>query len=374
MDMKREKKPMNRSSFVDPLTKATTGTLVDLLCSRGMHLGEKTAYTFLADGEVEQSSLTYGALDRSARSIAARLQAMGLEGERAILAHPQGLEYLCAFFGCLYAGVIAVPAYPPRFNRLMGRLRSIATDAKPAVILATEAFFRESREKLEEVSELAAVSGVATDSIGEDDAGGWHRPAISEDSLAFLQYTSGSTSAPKGVMLTHRNLISNLAYSANVAGRSAPYLPESIVLSWLPLFHDMGLINGALLPFYAGCRTYLFSPSAFLQQPVRWLQAVSRFRVTHSHAPDFAYRMCLKRCTEAQRAALDLSGWRMAGVAAEPIRPNTLTSFADAFAPCGFRFSAFHTAYGLAEATLLVTGMDVTDGSSFCRVSEEALS
>ena len=321
-------------------------TFVEVLRRRAVDQPDRRAYTFLVDGETEEVHLTYGELDLRARAVAARLQALGLAGERALLVYPAGLEYLAGFFGCLYAGVVAVPAYPPRLNRSVSRLQSIVQDARVAVALTT------SELRLAAAPELAALRWVATDGLVEG-AEDWRHPEAVAETLAFLQYTSGSTAVPKGVMVTHGNLLHNQA----MIQRAFPQPGDDAVgLGWLPPYHDMGLIGQVLQPLYSGFPCVMLAPAAFLQKPARWLQALSRYGATGSGAPNFGYELCVEKVTPEQRQGLDLRRWGLAFNGAEPIRPETLDRFAAAFAECGFRKEAFYPCYGLAEATLIVAG------------------
>ena len=335
-----------------PKTGFEPATLVDLLHWRASHGPERRAYTFLGDGEAEERSVTYGELDRQAQVVAARLEILGVaSGERALLFYPPGLNYVAAFLGCLYAGVVAVPAYPPRPNRSVSRLRAIAANSKATVALTTTRILSRLERRSAYAPELESLRWLATDD-GKDPADEWHRPAVGADTLAFLQYTSGSTAAPKGVMLTHGNLLHNLAMIYHALGHTS----HSQMVIWLPPYHDMGLIGGVLQPLYAGLPVALMSPTSFLQHPLRWLRAISRLGAHTSGGPNFAYDLCVRRTTPEERATLDLSSWEVAFTGAEPIRQETLERFVAAFAPCGFRREAFYPAYGLAEATLFVSG------------------
>ncbi|HKV11511.1 MAG TPA: amino acid adenylation domain-containing protein, partial [Thermoanaerobaculia bacterium] len=332
-------------------------TLAGVLRARTAERPDQWAFTFLADGETEAGRLTYAELDARATAIAAALARSVAPGERALLLFPPGLDFIAAFFGCLYAGVVAVPAYPPRPNdRSQSRLRSIARDAEPRAALTTSAILAgvEGPKGLFAIApELGGLRWIPTD-VPELWSGGlgWELPDPDPDSVAFLQYTSGSTSAPKGVMVTHANLVHN----ERMIGAAFEQDEDSIVVGWLPLYHDMGLIGNVLQPLHAGGRCVLMSPVAFLQKPLRWLSAISRYRATTSGGPNFAYELCLRKIGSEERAGLDLSSWRVAYNGAEPVRAETLERFAAAFAPCGFRRAAFYPCYGLAEATLFVTG------------------
>ncbi|HEX2268273.1 MAG TPA: fatty acyl-AMP ligase, partial [Pyrinomonadaceae bacterium] len=327
-------------------------TLIELLRQRALHQPLRTAYTFLSEGQSEEC-LTYGGLEIRARAIAARLQTTVAPGERVLLLYPSGLEYICAFWGCIYAGVVPVPAYPPRANRNLARLRSIVSDAQAVAALAGSAIISRLQPLLALTRELQSLHWMMApnDELGKL-AQEWVEPDIDANTLAFLQYTSGSTAAPKGVMVTHGNLLHNEELIRHVFRQSE----ESVIVGWLPLYHDMGLIGNVLQPLYLGATCILFSPTTFLQQPYRWLEAISRYHATTSGGPNFAYDLCVDKITAAERATLDLSSWTTAFNGAEPIRAETLERFGDAFGPCGFRPEAFYPCYGLAEATLLVTG------------------
>ena len=295
--------------------------------------------------------MNYEELDRQSRTIAARLQTLGVAGgERALLFYPPGLEYVAAFLGCLYAGVVAVPAYPPRLNRPISRLRAIAADSKATVALTTTPILSNLERRLAHAPEMRSLRWLATDD-GKDLAEEWRCPEIGDNTLAFLQYTSGSTAAPKGVMVTHGNLLHNLATIYH-----GLLTPDSHMVSWLPPYHDMGLIGGVLQPLYGGFPATLMSPVSFLQRPLRWLRAISRLGADTGGGPDFAYDLCSRKITPEELATLDLSSWTVAFDGAEPIRQETLERFAATFEPCGFRWEAFYPTYGLAEATLIVSG------------------
>ncbi|HEX6288568.1 MAG TPA: amino acid adenylation domain-containing protein, partial [Herpetosiphonaceae bacterium] len=316
---------------------------------------DRQAYTFLLNGEVATDALTYGALDGQARAIAMLLRQHCSQGDRVVLLYPPGLDYLCAFFGCLYAGVIAVPAYPPnpaRLARTLPRLQAITGNARPCVALASAAIC-EAVGRIADVPEFAAMRWIATDALDSSaDGSAWQPPDISGASLAFLQYTSGSTARPRGVMLSHANLLHNSALISQAFGHT----PDSRGVIWLPPYHDMGLIGGLIQPLYSGFPVVLLAPVDFLQRPLRWLEAISRFKATTSGGPNFAYDLCVQKISPEERAQLDLSSWSVAFNGAEPVRALTLQRFAEAFAPAGFRPEAFYPCYGLAEATLIVTG------------------
>ncbi|AVH67246.1 non-ribosomal peptide synthetase [Nostoc sp. 'Peltigera membranacea cyanobiont' N6] len=327
-------------------------TVVDVLRDRTLQTPDRQAFTFLEDGETKEATFTYYELDRRSRAIASQLQALGLSGKRAILLYPPGLDYLSAFFGCLYAGVVAVPAYPPQNLRKIPRIQAISTDTQASIALTTTVILPTLESILVQQTNLVNLHWLTTDNLTQGIEDSWQQPAINADTLAFLQYTSGSTGTPKGVMLSHGNLLHNAAVTYQLMGHS----PESQFVSWLPAYHDMGLIGGILQPLYGGFPCVFMSPASFLQSPYRWLQAISRYKGTTSGGPNFAYDLCIQRITQQQKEALDLSSWSVAFNGAEPVRQDTLDRFAAAFTECGFRPEAFYPCYGMAEATLIVSG------------------
>ena len=327
-------------------------SLIEVLRRRLRESAGAPAYTFLLDGEEAEERCTYAELDARARALGATLQAMGLQGERALLLYPPGLDFVTAFWGCLYAGTVAVPAYPPRTSHPDLRIAAIARDARPRIALTNQASLEKTRRWSEQVPDLAGLSWLASDRVPLEEAEGWRDPGARPETLAFLQYTSGSTSLPKGVMVSHGNLLHNEEMIRRAFGQSS----ESVIVGWLPLYHDMGLIGNVLQPLYVGARCILMSPLAFLQKPLRWLQAISRYRATTSGGPNFAYELCATKIGTEQREGLDLSSWTVAFSGAEPVREETLDRFAAAFASCGFHREAFYPCYGLAEGTLFATG------------------
>jgi acyl-CoA synthetase (AMP-forming)/AMP-acid ligase II len=339
--------------FTEPLVEFST--LIEILRWRALRQPEVHTYTYLVDGEAEGDHLTHATLDCSARSIAALLQRYGAGGERALLLYPAGLEFIPAFFGCLYAAVIAVPLPAPTLaqpQRTLPRLRAIIADAQPSMVLTTSAILADTDRLFTQAPELQKLRWVATDKFTGSLPQEWRDPAVTGDTLALLQYTSGSTAEPKGVMISHRNLLHNADYIS----RLFAFDPTGVTVTWLPVFHDMGLTNGIIQPLYYGRPCYLMPAVSFLMHPIRWLQAVSRYQATISGGPNFAYELCTRRITPEQREMLDLSHWDVAYNGAEPVRADTVERFAATFASCGFRRGSLHPCYGLAEATLLVTG------------------
>jgi acyl-CoA synthetase (AMP-forming)/AMP-acid ligase II/acyl carrier protein len=328
----------------------------EVLRERASWTPDRLAFTFLGSDGDEQERVTYRQLDDRAARIGARLAAEGQRGRNVLLLYPPGIEYIAGFLGCLYAGCAAVPAYPPRSPRQLPRIGLIVADAGASVALTSAALLPRLRGP---AAGLETLKLIATD----DDASATcrlERSDAARDSLAFLQYTSGSTGNPKGVMVTHGNLLENSARTVPAFGFSA----DSIHVIWLPPYHDMGLIGGILQPIYTGFPCVLMAPTTFVQQPVRWLEAITRYRGTSSGGPNFAYELCVDRVSDEQLRRLDLGSWQVAFSGAEPVRAGTLRRFRDRFAACGFRPEAFFPCYGLAEATLLVATAGYREGHS----------
>jgi len=324
-------------------------TLVEMLQARAASQPDDLAYTFLAEGENPVDELTWSVLDRAARAIAATLQAQLQPGDRALLIYPPGLSFIAGFFGCVYAGVLAVPVMPPqggRSSRGADRLAGIIADSDARCLLTSS----DLRGRLLDAID-SRLTRIITDGIPYGNAAAWREPNADGDTIAFLQYTSGSTAQPRGVMVSHANLLHNVGVAFCLGGSGA----ETVSVSWLPVTHDMGLIEGVLQPAFSGCPAYLMSPAAFLQRPVRWLRAISTYRATRTGGPNFAYDIAASRVSDADRTGLDLRAWRIAYNGAEPVRHDTMAAFTAAYAPNGFRADAFWPCYGLAESTLLVT-------------------
>ena len=354
------------------LKRAGMDTLVHVLQDHALRRPDQRAFVHRrAEESAGDLVMTFGQLDRWARSIAVHLQGMGLAGERVLLAFPPGLDFIAGYFGCLYAGCVAVPVSLPRL-RTLDRFGEIAADAGPRLVLSTAsatAQFHALTERLDQRRvALQQVPWRAVEELGLALPEEWSMPAISSGTLAMLQYTSGSTSQPKGVMVSHGNLIGN---TRDI--HRAFEMKREMSVFWLPAHHDMGLVGGILEPVFAGTTSVLMAPSAFLQRPLAWLAAISTFRATITGAPNFAYDLCARKVTPEQRATLDLSCLSLAFVGAEPIQPETLERFASAFAPCGFDPAAFYPCYGLAEATLMVSGAQRSKGPTIRAFRRSAL-
>jgi amino acid adenylation domain-containing protein len=318
-------------------------TLVDVLIRRGASHPDRVACRLIGEGGAEADRLTYGELDERARAIAAWLQSRRVASEPILVMYPSSLEYIVALLGCLYAGAIAVPAFPARSNRTRARLSRIAEDAGARLLFAPAGGV--------EGAAAAAVEACAVANVDSDLATRWRRPDVAGDTLALLQYTSGSTSDPKGVMVSHDNLVHAERLIQSAFGTTE----ESIVLGWLPMYHDMGLIGMVLQPLYAGATTIVMPPSLFLHRPLTWLEAIGRYRATISGGPNSAFDLCVERIAEEDRAHLDLGSWQVAFNGAEPVRKATLDRFVEAFGRYGFAPGSFRPCYGLAEATLLAS-------------------
>ncbi|TSC20354.1 AMP-binding protein, partial [Corallococcus sp. Z5C101001] len=360
--------PVSRSLELTP----SHSTLVEILRDRAEVRSEQPLYTFLDDAGQEDGTLSYAGLDARARRIAGALRALAKPGERVMLLYPPGLEYVAGFFGCLYAGLIAVPAYPPdpmRLERTLPRLRAIIQDANATVVLTTSGILGMTEFVFEQAPDLRSLHWVATDEIAAGAEADWAPPDVDASTLAFLQYTSGSTGSPKGVMLSHGNLAHNLVLITDAFQLDA----GSSGVIWLPPYHDMGLIGGILTPLYATFHAALMSPLTMLKNPRVWLEAVTRYKGTVSGGPNFAFDLCVRRIPAEERQSLDLSSWRVAFTGAEPIRPATLDRFEAAFGPHGFRREFFYPCYGLAEATLLVSGGRVEAPPVRCALDAPAL-
>lgn len=322
-------------------------TLINLLRGSANTQGDRAGFLFLSPARGVEDRLGFAALHERSRAIASRLSRSVTPGARAVLCYGPGLGFIEAFFGCLYAGIVAVPIELPRPNRDPVRLRSVVNDAKPEVVLTS----RNHESQLRPLATNLDIDLLITDDVSSAEASDWRPPSVSQDDLAYIQYTSGSTTTPKGVMLSHACVIANLRDIDSEFGHDH----NSVSVSWLPHFHDMGLVYGVLQPIYNQFRAILFPPAAFISAPETWLETISRYQATHSGGPDFAYARCEKNVRLEQAGGLDLSSWRVAFTGAESVRQRTIERFAGKFESCGFRREAFYPAYGLAEATLKVT-------------------
>lgn len=335
--------------------KASFESFVDLGCVYAKKMADQPFFTWLEDGKLESDSFTFGQLDKEARALAATLRLTLNKNAHsdtkpdayptALIVTKPGPSFVIAFFGCLYAGIAAVPIPSLRKQGNSDRILPFLNNAEAKIIIADE----ESANLIGSHNEVAIVTLESVDISLADD---WQFPNIDGDTAAFVQYTSGSTGNPKGVVVTHRNLMSNQRMLAGAFNHNE----STIIVSWLPVFHDMGLIGNLLQAFYVGVPCILMSPQAFIAHPIRWLEAISKYKATTSGAPNFAYDLCIARTTEAQRKELDLSSWKVAFNGSEPVRADTITGFTQTFANCGFKKETMYPCYGMAEGTLFISG------------------
>ncbi len=342
--------------------------LVSLLIDLAKKQPNKIAYRFLEDGETESDVITYKQLDQKARAIASYLQREGIgAGDRALLLYPSGIDFMASFLGTLYAGVIAVPATLPRKREKTSRLDAIAQNCQPKLVLSTSSLLPNLKQKLEENAYFKQIKWVATDWVSDKIASKWQQPEINEDTIAFLQYTSGSTGNPKGVTVSHKNLL----YNEEMIKTAFSHTNKTVHVNWLPLFHDMGLIGNVLQSLYIGGCCVLMSPEAFLLKPVRWLKAIYKYKATTSGGPNFAYDL-LSQIPDEQLENIDLSTWDLAFCGAEPIRAETVEKFTTKFKPYGLTAEAFYPCYGMAETTLFVSGGKKTNAPYIYNVDADS--
>lgn len=349
-------------------------SFVALLRHRASAQGQQTGYLFLRDNDPEKDLdlLSYAQLDQKARAIASALQATGEPGQRVLLLHQPGLHFVTAFYGCLYAGAIAVTTYPVHRGRLkqaLPKICSLLKDSECSTVLTTEEMADGFTGAWKEVIDERCPLVIASDTLSSSGAEKWRAPAVGRDSVAFLQYTSGSTSSPRGVAVTHGNMLHN----SELIARGFESDSRSMGISWLPPYHDMGLIGGIVKPLFVGFPVVILSPYTFLQQPFRWLQTITKVRATVTGGPNFAYDLCVRKVTPEQRSKLDLSSWKIAFNGAEPIHPETMERFSALFSSCGFNPKAFYPCYGLAESTLYVTGGKALAGPKYIHVNRNEL-
>ncbi|MYZ46570.1 fatty acyl-AMP ligase [Propylenella binzhouense] len=349
----------------DVLLDPTADTLVDLIRRRAAAHPQRTALSHLDRGERIAEEVSYGELDRQARAVAGCLRSAGLAGKAVLLSLPSGLDFLRCFLGCLYAGAFAAPAPGIEGRRSLERNRSIIRSLRPAAVIVPDGAHCRALG-----GDLPAACLVITPTEALDSTPAEHLRRPKPDELAFIQYTSGSVSDPRGVGVTHRNIMANQAMIREAFGHSA----DLVVVNWLPLHHDMGLIGSVLQALYLGGRCLSMSPLAFLQKPSRWLSAIHAFGASSSGGPNFAYDLCCRKLDETSTRRLDLSAWRVAFCGSEPVRAGTLRRFADALRPAGFSEQALHPCYGMAEATLFVSSGPPGSGLRTRRFAAETVS
>lgn len=344
-------------------------TIVSVLQHRAILHPEKRAFTFLVDGADKELSITYGELETCARRVAMKLSDLGFIGQKVLLFYPSGLDFIIAFFGCLYSGVIPVPAYPPRKNRSLKRIHAIVSNCGAVSILTTEAIAHSLERNFSEDPLLKNLSwhSIESWSASDEPVQVFIEPGFEE--LAFLQYTSGSTGDPKGVMVSHRNIMYNLRSLQMIFHIT----PDDTAVHWVPQFHDLGLIFGILETVFSGSHTVLIPPLIFISNPFYLLQAITRYRATVSGQPDFAFNYCVDKINESDRSRLDLSSLRIMYSGAEPVRKSTLDRFLAAFSPVGLKPETLIPAYGMAESTLILTGAKVSAPTFYLPVRTSTL-
>jgi acyl-CoA synthetase (AMP-forming)/AMP-acid ligase II len=344
-------------------------TMRDLLNERVRQSEKDLCYTFLVGFEV-RNQWDYLSLYREAAKVGAHLRKIGSTGKRALLVYPQGPDFMAAFLACLSRNVVAVPVPAPEtwnLLRTMPRLRAVAEDADAAFVLTTRKIFNMASASGNSLWDFEDTPWVVTDELedGDNDLGA---EPIDATAPAYFQYTSGSTSSPSGVVITHQNLMHHLGALHKSCGYGG-----GVTVTWMPHFHDYGLVQGLLQPLFSGDPCYFMSPLSFLKRPSHWLGAITKYGGTHSQAPNFAYEHCIRRTSPEERAGLNLSTWKAAGNAAEPINPEVLEKFIETFEPCGFQRAASAPAYGLAEATLLVSSTRLNTGPRVLELDANAV-
>lgn len=331
----------------------SANTLADIGGHYAKEKGSSTAFTFLSNGVTETDQINFATLERKARSIATVLAENFNAGDRVLLLYLPGLEFIEAFLGCLYAKIVAVPAYIPQHRKKhWQQLAGIAHSAEISAILTTQSLNLMWKLNPETSDFLTKYTIITTDLVADRDISTWTPPIVEKSDLAFLQFTSGSTGNPKGVMVTHQALLTNQLMIAN----AFDHQDGVVVASWLPIYHDMGLIGSILQPFCLGGQAVFMPPVAFLQSPIRWLSTISKYKASTSGGPNFAYELCVNKISEEEAQGLDLSSWRVAFNGSEPVRAETMNLFTTKFAACKFHEKSFFPCYGLAEATLFVSG------------------
>ncbi|MZQ85152.1 AMP-binding protein [Paenibacillus sp. 5J-6] len=333
------------------IMKATIhSNLVDLLQYRALVTPDLKMYTYLVDGENQETRKTAAELNKRAMTIASAIHRRSKRHKTALLLYPPGLEFIAGFMGCLYAGVIPIPAYPPHMRRPTPRLDAIIRNSSTEIALSTDKLIVDVLSSADKDSVLPNLEFMATEHLVS--TGSFFCMPCKADDIAFLQYTSGSTADPKGVMVSHKNLMHNMSLIAKYFQLSE----TTRIVNWLPAYHDMGLIGQLLMSLYLGCELTYMSPVSFMQKPIRWLRAITKYRATYSGAPNFAYELCVEKFNPEIDGDIDLSSWALAFNGAEPVRKETLEKFIRVFVPYGFQANSLAPSYGLAEGTLYVSG------------------
>lgn len=316
------------------------------------HTPNRLAFRFLQERDTPEVTVTFVDLEKRAMAMAAYLQERGLSGKRVMLCYPFGVHFVYAFLACLYANVIPMPISLPRFNRENTALEQLVLSAKPSVFLSTKSVVDQVITKWDTTHNLRSIPWIATDSLDLTLYQGWEPQAKKGEDIALIQFTSGSTSQPKGVVISHNNIMANQV----MIQKAFEHQPGISTVGWLPMYHDMGLIGNMMQGLYVGYTITLLSPVSFIQKPIRWLQAISDYQAVSSGGPNFAYSHCVNRISIEDTESIDLSSWTLAFNGSEPIHAQTLDLFSEKFSILGFKKTAFYPCYGLAEATLIVSG------------------
>ncbi|WP_111976829.1 fatty acyl-AMP ligase [Algibacillus agarilyticus] len=346
-------------------------SLIELVNFRAQVQPNDVAYTHLKDRKDEKENITYAEFQQRILTLAAHIQSYNVKGERIILMYPTGIDYIVAYFAVIFAGAIAVPVYEPRQSSHFNRLANILADAQPKLLLTLESTLAiSSKDALDELAQFGAT-WLTTDNLPLNNKANekWQPISLKPDDITFLQYTSGSTGAPKGVMVSNANLLHN----SSLIHKNTQSSADSCCVTWLPPYHDMGLIGGLLQPLYAGFHCVILSPISVIQRPIKLLKAIHEYKATISGGPNFIFEACVNRIRDKQLAGIDLSSWRIAFNGAEPINANTLQRFAQRFASHGFNHNAFYPCYGMAETTLFVAGSQANKGAIYKKVDRTAL-
>lgn len=345
-------------------------TLPEVLQARAIHTPEETAYIFLRDGEDDEERITYSELDIAAKAIAGKLTETSERGERALMLFPPGLEFVKALYGCFYAGIIAVPAYAPRKNRSLERIKTLVVDSGATIVLCIADIFQSFERSFSDLEELKGLKWIRIEDCLTGVSAQRSNPELPLPAdVALLQYTSGSTGKPKGVMVTHRNIIRNAMFIRTSFSLSR----KSVSVTWLPSFHDMGLIDGVIDPVFNGCPGVIIPPVAFIQKPLRWLKAITKYNGTHGGAPNFAFDHCVDGIPQEEREGIDLSSLSTLYCGAEPIRKSTFARFIETYKDYGFKTSMLYPCYGMAETTLIISGPPAGRGPVYLCISGNAL-
>jgi acyl-CoA synthetase (AMP-forming)/AMP-acid ligase II/acyl carrier protein len=342
---------------------------IDLLQLRAKNQPDDIAFVFLNDGENEEGNISFKQMHEKAKVIAATLQKTCKKGDRAVLLFPNGIEFIVTVFGCLYAGVIAVPAYPPRRNKQNNRFKSIVENSECAFIITNENIYANIRKNFADEDFFTKPEYLVFENLDDQIASQWSKPFIDPEDLATLQYTSGSTGKPKGVMVSHRNII----YNSEVIKQAYGHTEKLIGVNWLPNFHDMGLFGTLFQIIYNGCINYIIPPAAFIRKPFNWLNAISKYKATTAGGPNFAFDYCIEKISDEERDQLDLSSLQVLFSGAEPVKKETIINFEKAFKQSNFSTKQTYPCYGLSESVLMVTGGDYKNEPFYFSASANAL-